>query len=652
MNSLKHWFVERDASNVVWLGLDRFEQAVNSLSVEVLDELAQILDDLDKKQGGDVPRGLIIYSKKESGFIAGADVTTFADLKDTAAAEKLLVRGQEVFAKLANTTYPTVAMVKGYCLGGGLELSLACRYIVACNDDKTRLGLPEVRLGIQPGWGGSVRLLRRTGALKGFDLILTGRMLRARAAKKIHLVDAAVPERQLRRAALGIIEKQPQAKALPWYEKLLNVKPMRELFANIMRRKVKRKAKETHYPAPFKMIDNWERYGIFDEKAFRAEIDGILELITTNKTAQNLLRVFFLQERLKGLAKVSAFTPKHVHVIGAGTMGGDIAAWCALRGLKVTLQDQSINRIAPAVKRAHKLYKKKLKKPHLIQAAMDRLTPDVEGVGVRSADVIIEAIFEDLKVKQSVFATIEKQAKPDAILATNTSSIPLDNINKALSAPERLVGIHFFNPVAQMPLVEVVIGEKTDAKIANDAIAFVGQIDRLPLPVKSAPGFLVNRVLVPYLMEAMQMLEEGVPPSVIDDAALDFGMPMGPIELADTVGLDVCTTVAEHLLGEQAIPQRLQLMIERKQLGRKTNQGFYEYNKQGKVRKPKVSSNGYDTQALADRMIGKMTDEAKQCLAEHLVEDADLIDAGMIFGTGFAPFRGGPLTYVEQEKSK
>jgi 3-hydroxyacyl-CoA dehydrogenase/enoyl-CoA hydratase/3-hydroxybutyryl-CoA epimerase len=332
-----------------------------------------------------------------------------------------------------------------------------------------------------------------------------------------------------------------------------------------------------------------------------------------------------------------------VHVVGAGTMGGDIAAWCALRGLTVTLQDQSAERLAPAMKRASKLFSDRLRDPRRARDARDRLVPDVAGDGVARADVIIEAIFENVDAKRSLFASLEKKAKPGAMLATNTSSIPLEQIALALADPSRLIGIHFFNPVARMMLVEVVVGSTTREDLVARAAAFVRQIDKLPLPVKSAPGFLVNRLLAPYLMAAMRAVDEGIAPETIDEAAVAFGMPMGPIELADTVGLDICVEVGKLLGGDAAPPMRLMALVGGGNLGKKTGRGFYEWVDG----KPRKNAAGAVPAGLADRLVGPYVDEAKSALAEHIVADADLVDAGAIFGTGFAPFRGGPLHYAQ-----
>jgi 3-hydroxyacyl-CoA dehydrogenase/enoyl-CoA hydratase/3-hydroxybutyryl-CoA epimerase len=364
-------------------------------------------------------------------------------------------------------------------------------------------------------------------------------------------------------------------------------------------------------------------------------------------TTRNLIRLFKLQDRMKALGKADLPPIRHLHVIGAGAMGGDIAAWCALKGMTVTLQDLAPERIAPAIKRAHALFKKRLKQPHLVQAAFDRLIPDVQGHGVAKADLIIEAIVENAEIKRKLFASIEPRMKEGAILASNTSSIPLQELSGVLAKPERLVGLHFFNPVAQMMLVEIVERPQTAPAVMQAGQAFAKQIDKLPLPCKSAPGFLVNRVLSPYLMEAMLMLDEGIPGETIDAAAKDFGMPMGPIELADMVGLDICWAVGQELAKPgMPIPKKLQANIEAKNLGKKTGKGFYTWVK-GKPRKSSGSGT-VDLRPLADRLVVPALNEAVACLRERIVTDADLCDAGVIFGTGFAPHRGGPISAIKE----
>ncbi len=658
----QHWQTQLDDHKILWLTLNRHDKSANSLNREVLTEFNHILDDINSNISKQI--GVIIQSGKKNGFIAGADIEQFVELNDEKEAVALIRTGQQVFDKLAHLKLPTVAIINGFCLGGGFELALACRYRVACNQPKTKIGLPEIFLGIHPGWGGTVRLPKLIGAPLALNAILTGYAYSADQAYKLGMIDASVPERHLNAAAVKFILDKPLPHEPSRLQALTNTKPMRWLIyqfqtskkvaklkswpviGKFFRNTLINKANPDHYPAPFAVMKKWYDYGVADD-AMLAEANSIGKLLVS-KTSKNLVRVFFLQERLKGLAKGIHFKAKHVHVIGAGTMGGDIAAWCALKGLTVTLQDREPKYIAPAIKRAYQLFKKKLKKPHLIQQAMDRLMADPKGCGIAAADVIIEAIFENLEAKQALFKTLEQHAKPEAILASNTSSIPLDEINQVLQQPERLVGIHFFNPVAKMQLVEIVRGEKTTQTIMDHAIAFVAQIGKLPLPVKSSPGFLINRVLMPYLMQAITLYQEAVPLAVIDKAAVKFGMPMGPVELIDTVGLDVGLDVANYLVKTLGgtIPELLQQKVEKGELGKKTGKGFYTY-KNGRPIKPAVASDYQAPTDLAERLIEAMVLEAKKCLQEGVVADADLLDVGMIFGTGFAPFRGGPMQYAD-----
>lgn len=644
MNNYKHWDLKRDSDNILWLGLDRKDTSVNSINEEILDELNSLLHEISQDKNS---IGLIVHSAKEKGFIAGADVNAFSKFETPTQAVDFLRKGQAVFARLQALTIPSVAMIDGFCMGGGYELALACTYRVASDEKDTRIGLPEVMLGIHPGWGGSVRLPQLIGGFNALSqIILTGNAVHAAKAKSLGMVDEVVPVRQLKRAAVYFIKNKPPKHEPSFIQGLTNNAWLRKPIAALMRRNIAKRVRREHYPAPYAIVDLWEKEGGIGDRAYLKEIDSVERLVSTGITSKNLIRAFTLRERLKGFAKGSNFKANHVHVIGAGVMGGDIAAWCALRGLRVTLQDQSYTQIAPAIGRAHVLYKKKLRKARLIQAAMDNLIPDPEGHGVARADVIIEAVFENLAVKQEIMRKVEKLAKKDAIIATNTSSIPLDEMSSVMVNPNRLVGIHFFNPVAKMDLVEVVSSTQTAKKVELNSCAFVNQIGKLPLPVKSSPGFLVNRVLMPYLMECVQLLDEGYSAETIDEAALSFGMFMGPVELADTVGLDVGLAVAENLTGHfgGTVPQRLRDMVKEGKLGRKTGQGLYQY-KNGKPIKKQPSTP--IPPHIADRLILRMVNESAACLREGVVADADLLDAGMIFGTGFAPFRGGPMNYAK-----
>jgi 3-hydroxyacyl-CoA dehydrogenase / enoyl-CoA hydratase / 3-hydroxybutyryl-CoA epimerase len=635
--------------HILWLYFDKKNSSSNNLDKTVLMELSSIIKNIAHNKS---VQGLIMTSGKTNGFIVGADIQTISQLKTKEAIFAFIRQGQKVFDELAALNIPTVALINGLCLGGGLELALACDYRIAIDDNKARLGLPEVLLGIHPGWGGTIRLPRLLGGPRALELILTGKTISPDVAAKLGLIDQLVPSRQAERAALYYVSEKAKKKN-PFFElnwkKITNQPWMRNIITKIVQHRLNVKVNPKHYPAPYAALHLWQQYGV-SHQAFLHEAMSLSELART-PTASHLMRVFFLKERLKKLGKKDVICFKHVHVIGAGTMGGDIAAWCAMQGFHVTLQDREAKYIAPAMTRAYVLFQKRLKTPRAIQAAMDRLLPDLAGYGIRRADIIIEAIFEDLTAKQDLFRQLENQVKADAVLATNTSSIVLEDIQQGLQRPERLIGLHFFNPVAKMPLVEVVQSLLSAPDILDKGLAFVHQINRLPLPVKSSPGFLVNRLLMPYLMQSVLLLQTGIPAPVIDKAAVDFGMPMGPLELADTIGLDICLAVAKILslsLGS-VVPEGLEKMVANKDLGRKTGKGFYRYNKKGKLIKEKVPEDYKAPTNLADSLIQPMIDEAKKCLEEKVVADSDLIDAGIIFGAGFAPFRGGLMQYAKEQ---
>lgn len=635
----RHLNLITDEQGIAWLHFDHADSAVNILSQEVLQELSSVLDELEATQ----PPGLIILSDKANGFIAGADVASFKSGMHRHEAEAHIREVHALYQRLAALPMPTLALIHGFCLGGGLELALACDYRVTRDDKGTRLAFPEVRLGIFPGYGGSLRSIQTIGALPAMKLMLSGRSLSGKQARKLGLVDRAVPERQLLDNALDMIQRKPAPHRASWQQRLLNTLPARQLIAPFLRKETAKHAKPEHYPAPYALIDHWKAHAGSAEAMLDSEASEVGRLIT-GETAQNLIRVFFLQERLKSLGGHLAFKPQRLHVVGGGIMGGDIAAWCALQGMQVTLQDREPRFLTQAMGRAHQLFKRKLRTPRLVMQAMDRLIPDPQGYGIPRADVAIEAIFEDLEAKQALFRELESKLRPDALMASNTSSIPLEQIADGLQSPQRLIGLHFFNPVAKMQLVEVVHGEQTDAALVDHGAAFCRRINRLPLPVRSSPGFLVNRILMPYLLEAMSLLDEGVPAPAVDRAAVDFGMPMGPVELADAVGLDICLAVANKLapLFDLNIPNTLQRLVADKQLGKKTGQGFYRYQK-GRLQREKIPSSYQPPSDLADRMIFRLLNESVACLREGVVEDADLLDAGIIFGTGYAPFRGGPM---------
>ncbi len=639
---IKHWRRETDSNGLAWLTFDKQGESANTFSRQALEELSTSL----KEIAATSPRGLIIRSAKE-GFVAGADVEEFTRFKSPQEALAFVRLGWDAFQQLRDLPFPTTAMINGFCMGGGLELALACRYRVALEDPKTRFAFPEVMLGIMPAWHGVQWLPKIVGPAAAMDLLLTGKSVDARRAKRMGLVDQAVPLRIFENTVRMVTLEAPARKPLPFIQKLmLN---MKGLVVSQARKQVQKKASREHYPAPYAILDLWQKY---DGDPFAADQDPSCSISTlfAHPTTANLIRIFFLQERMKGLGKGIDFKAKHVHIVGAGVMGGDIAAICAMRGMSVTLQDTAPERIAPAVKRAAKLFERRMREPRRVRDALDRLIPDVSGAGAARADVIIEAIFENLEAKRSLFSKLESVAKKEAILASNTSSLKLADIATALKDPSRLVGIHFFNPVPQLQLVEVVSSQVTNPEISKKAMAFVRQIDKLPLPVKDSPGFLVNRVLGPYMQNAFRMLDEGVKPETIDRAMEEFGMPMGPAELADTVGLDICLAagkaLGKNVSSESDAPQILTNKVALGQLGKKTGQGLYRYV-DGKAVKGQP---GAHDSALVEALIEPYLTEAKAVLAEGIVADAELVDAGLIFGTGFAPFRGGPLHYLKSKK--
>ena len=642
MAASQHWSWSLDERGVGWLGADRAGNSTNVLSREILESLNERLAEIEAAR----PRAVVVWSAKPNGFIAGADITEFKNLVTPEQGFELIRAGQLVIERLERLPCPTVAAIHGFALGGGLELALACRYRVAADDDSVSLGVPEVQLGVHPGFGGTVRLPRLIGGRAALDMTLSGKPVRARRALALGLVDRLVPPTELRQAAAALALDAPPRRRTPLLDRVLAVSPLRQLVAARARTAVARRVRQDQYPAPYAVIALWQVHGARGDAAYIAEARSIAALFCT-ETSRSLVRVFLLQDRLKALAGKSALPMSRVHVVGAGTMGGDIAAWCARRGLDVTLQDRSADLVQRALERAGEDFAAKARSPADANAMTARLRADVAGVGVTDADVVIEAIFEDIAAKQALYATIEPRLKPGAVLATNTSSLELEALASTLNDPARLVGLHFFNPVARMPLVEVVHAERTAPAAVAAALAFARRLDKLPVPCRSAPGFLVNRILFPYLTEAMLAAAEGVPLEVIDAVATGFGMPVGPIELADVVGLDVALHVGRVLSAAFGTPQPsvLEPKVAAGELGRKTGRGLYTWRDGKPVKERRATEPPAD---LEDRLILPMLNEAAACLRAGIVADEDLLDAGVVFGTGFAPFRGGPMHYARR----
>ena len=641
-----HWKTSQGDDGIVVLTLDRADSSVNAISRAVLDELGQIVERL----AIEAPAGVIVHSGKPAGFAVGADIKAFEEYARQGTVLENIRHGQQVFEALARLPCPTVAAVHGACMGGGAELILACRQRIAADHETTRIGLPEVMLGIHPGWGGTARLPRLLGATQAMPVMLAGKSLSAQRALALGLVDRlARPDELLLEARILLrhpARRPLQARVKAWAS---NSWLARQLLAPVMHRQTAAKVRREHYPAPFALIEVWRRGGSQIQQRLALEARSVATLAAT-PTAHNLIRIFFLQERLKNQGRGGDAGIARVHVVGAGVMGGDMAAWIALKGFEVTLQDREMKYIQPALDRARQLFEHRLKTPEQIELAMRRLHADTDGRGVSQADLVIEAIHEDAAAKRALYAVVESQLPTGALLASNTSSLPLDELREHLRAPQRFLGLHFFNPVALMPLVEVVRHDQLDATVEHRAMAFCKSLGKLPLAVAGSPGFLVNRILMPYLLESLRLLGEGVPGPVLDRTAKRFGMPMGPIELADTIGLDVCASVGKELapfLGLE-LPAGIEQKLAEGKRGKKDGEGLYLWV-DGKPRKPELAQDYVMPADLQDRMILPLVNEAVACLADGVVDDADLLDAGVIFGTGFAPFRGGPLQYARSE---
>jgi 3-hydroxyacyl-CoA dehydrogenase / enoyl-CoA hydratase / 3-hydroxybutyryl-CoA epimerase len=643
LSNLQDWRFSIDFEGIAWAIIDRKGESMNSLGRRPTEELAEIVKAVEKAAASGEAKGLVLMSAKDTSFIAGADIREFQNFETEPKIKEVVRQTLELFDRIDRLPVTVVAAIHGYCLGGGLELALACDWRIADREEGTRLGFPEVKLGIFPGLNGTVRSIELAGPTDAMTAMLTGRMLRPTAARAIGLVDQLVPtHHNLRWAARKAVLQKRRSKGAPWWKRLMLKQPVRSFLAKQMRAKTAEKVREEHYPAPFRLIDLFEQFGDDPISMRIAETEAFAPLMAS-ETSRNLRRVFKLSEMLKDEAPKDGFKPRKVHVIGAGTMGGDIAAWCVVSGMQASLQDVDESQIAKALSRAKGLFKRHLRTPTAINAAVARLIADPKGKHIKHADVVIEAIVEKLEIKQKLFQELERQIRPGAVLATNTSSLRLEDIAK-LADPGRLVGLHFFNPVAQLPLVEVVRGEGTREEEVRKACTFVTAINKLPLVVKSCPGFLVNRVLAPYLMEAVRRYQLGESREKIDQAALKFGMPMGPLELMDLVGLDIANHVGEELRLAPGTDNVLASLVRQGKLGKKTGEGFYVWEK-GKPKCEEVTYDPAELERLGRELVKPMLDEAERALEENIVTNADHVDAGVIFGTGFAPFRGGPLHY-------
>ncbi|SLN41652.1 Fatty acid oxidation complex subunit alpha [Roseivivax jejudonensis] len=632
----QNWRAATDGDRIAWLTLDVAGSSTNTVSEAVIRELVDHVERLERER----PKAVVIRSAKLSGFAAGADISGFADMAESGAAD-LLRQGHGILDRIARLECPTIAVVHGAALGAGFELALACDRRILI--DGGSFGFPEVQLGLHPGLGGTFRLPALIDPLEAMTLMLTGKTAHTRKARKLGIADTVTEERHVAAAVRAFASGDAPDRDTGVKARALALKPARQIAARKMRGETAKSAAPDHYPAPYALIDLWEEHGGNPEAMQTAEIESFAKLLETD-TARNLVRVFFLRQSLREAAQGESGITR-VHVIGAGEMGADIAAWTAIKGKTVTLGDVDTAQLGAALRRAHKT----CKGAHLTSAetrdAIDRLMPDPSGYGIARADLVIEAGPEDPGVKEKIYSDLADRMKEGAILSTNTSSLRLAALAKVAPDAGRFAGLHFFNPVPKMQLVEVVSHPDTAQDVSDRLAAFCGEIGRLPASVADAPGFLVNRALTPYLMEAMTLMDEGVSKEDIDRAALRFGMPMGPVTLADQVGLDICLHVADSLAADldapmAEVPGWLRQKVDSGNTGKKAGKGFYDWSDGA----PDIGDGDADPE-LIDRLILPMLDACVECLRAGVARDDDQIDGAMIFATGFAPFRGGPMHY-------
>ncbi len=632
-----HWRHGRD-DGIAWLVLDRKDVSVNTISEAVLRELADHLDRIE----AELPRALVIRSGKAAGFAAGADINALADL-DAAAAGALLDAAHAVLDRLAGLGCPTIAVVHGAALGAGFELVLACDHRIAI--EGASFGLPEVRLGLHPGLGGTMRLPALIEPTAAMQMMLTGRAARTKKARALGIADVVVAERHVRAAIDALLRNTVRRRGRGLMAKAFALSSARRMAAERMRREVQKKAPQDHYPAPHALIANWERHGADPGAMQRSEIGSFADLLQGD-TSKNLIRAFLLCQKLKRDA-AGHDDIAHVHVVGAGIMGAEIATWIAMQGKRVSVTDPDPAALGEMVRRASEICKGAHRDALETRDTLDRLMPDPAGYGLRGADLVIEAGPEKPAIKEGIFADLAGRMKPGAILATNTSSLKIGQFAEHAPEAARFAGLHFFNPVSKVPLVEVVSHARTGTQTRDRLAAFCTAIGRLPVAVADTPGFLVNRALMPYLLEALVLMDEGVAKETVDQAALRFGMPMGPVTLADQVGLDICLDVAESLTHSLEtpiadIPGLLRDRVAAGHLGKKSGRGFHDWSDGT----PRPHSDAEIDADLTDRLILPMLNACAGCVRSGVVDSADHADAAMIYGTGFAPFRGGPMHYA------
>ena len=637
---LMHWLANIDEDGIAWLYLQTVGKSVNVLNNAVMTELECLLDRLENNKD---LRGVALLSGKKGGFVYGADIHEFETLKTASEVANHMLYVHGLFNRIEALPVPSCVGVDGIAVGGGLEIALTFDRLFITSSSKTKLGFPEVNLGIMPGYGGSGRAYGRIGTKAVLDMMVSGRPIGSIDAIKTGLADELVDkpddlEKSMREWIIGCNGEKPIFTELETAADATAIAAAKDKYLKRLR--------SDHTPAPAAIIEHVENFG-HDKSAMSASEIDVFPNLMVSSASKNLRRVFYLTDAVRKSARGESGI-KRMHVVGAGVMGGDIAAIGAMAGLDVTLTDMNEAAIVGAIARAKKLFERRLKSDEKVALALARLRTDLDGNGATDADLIIEAVAEKLEVKQAVFKNLEAVSKASAILATNTSAIPLEDIATALIGPERLIGLHFFNPVPVLPLVEVIWSKYSDPEIVSRGMQFAGQIGKMPVRCKSAPGFLVNRALLPYIFKAIEAVAGGEKADHIDEALVDFGMPMGPIELADQIGLDVCLDVGIVL----GMPPATKALLDEKcrtgTIGRKSGSGFYEWDGNRAIRAhqskdPRVMA------AIAKNMLAPMIEECRQAVDENVVDTADSADAGMIFGIGFPGFRGGPLNWSKEQ---
>jgi 3-hydroxyacyl-CoA dehydrogenase/enoyl-CoA hydratase/3-hydroxybutyryl-CoA epimerase len=637
---LMHWLANIDEDGIAWLYLQTVGKSVNVLNNAVMTELECLLDRLENNKD---LRGVALLSGKKGGFVYGADIHEFETLKTASEVANHMLYVHGLFNRIEALPVPSCVGVDGIAVGGGLEIALTFDRLFITSSSKTKLGFPEVNLGIMPGYGGSGRAYGRIGTKAVLDMMVSGRPIGSIDAIKTGLADELVDkpddlEKSMREWIIGCNGEKPIFTELETAADATAIAAAKDKYLKRLR--------SDHTPAPAAIIEHVENFG-HDKSAMSASEIDVFPNLMVSSASKNLRRVFYLTDAVRKSARGESGI-KRMHVVGAGVMGGDIAAIGAMAGLDVTLTDMNDAAIVGAIARAKKLFERRLKSDEKVALALARLRTDLDGNGATDADLIIEAVAEKLEVKQAVFKNLEAVSKASAILATNTSAIPLEDIATALNGPERLIGLHFFNPVPVLPLVEVIWSKYSDPEIVSRGMQFAGQIGKMPVRCKSAPGFLVNRALLPYIFKAIEAVAGGEKADHIDEALVDFGMPMGPIELADQIGLDVCLDVGIVL----GMPPATKALLDEKcrtgTIGRKSGSGFYEWDGNRAIRAhqskdPRVMA------AIAKNMLAPMIEECRKAVDENVVDTADSADAGMIFGIGFPGFRGGPLNWSKEQ---